>query len=165
MCYERLLVLTNPCWLLPVGCPRFTEDKLKALLTYISKLVWARSCKISPWMARRAAICLDEVRQAISCQTCVSRTGIFHVLFALFFLTLTVTILQILSYQHHYTRFIPFCLLTSFTDNKKTHVLNSWCSRHNIYTTTVMDMVIFRTIFFELLVFFTFTLLTLHFAY
>ena len=30
---------------------------------------------------------------------------------------------------------------------------------------SVMDMVIFRTIFFELLVFFTFTLLTLHFAY
>ena len=29
----------------------------------------------------------------------------------------------------------------------------------------VMDMVIFRTIFFELLVFFTFMLLTLHFAY
>ena len=29
----------------------------------------------------------------------------------------------------------------------------------------VMDMVIFRTIFFELLVFFTFTLLTLNFAY
>ena len=30
---------------------------------------------------------------------------------------------------------------------------------------TVMDMVIFRTIFFKLLVFFTFMLLTLHFAY
>ena len=30
---------------------------------------------------------------------------------------------------------------------------------------TVMDMVMFGTIFFELLVFFTFTLLTLHFAY
>ena len=30
---------------------------------------------------------------------------------------------------------------------------------------TVMDMVIFRTIFFQLLVFFMFTLLTLHFAY
>ena len=29
----------------------------------------------------------------------------------------------------------------------------------------VMDMVIFRTIFFELLVFFTFMILTLHFAY
>ena len=29
----------------------------------------------------------------------------------------------------------------------------------------VMDMVIFRTIFFELLVFFTFTFLTLHSAY
>ena len=29
----------------------------------------------------------------------------------------------------------------------------------------VMDMVIFRMIFFELLVFFTFTLLTVHFAY
>ena len=29
----------------------------------------------------------------------------------------------------------------------------------------VMDMVIFRTIFFELLVFFTFMLLTIHFAY
>ena len=32
-------------------------------------------------------------------------------------------------------------------------------------TPSVMDMVIFRTIFFQLLVFFTFTLLTLHFAY
>ena len=31
--------------------------------------------------------------------------------------------------------------------------------------TDVMDMVIFRTIFFELLVFFTFMILTLHFAY
>ena len=31
-------------------------------------------------------------------------------------------------------------------------------------TAFVMDMVIFRTIFFELLVFFTFTLLTLYFA-
>ena len=30
---------------------------------------------------------------------------------------------------------------------------------------SVMDMVIFRTIFFELLVFFTFALLTLHFTY
>ena len=49
----------------------------------------------------------------------VSRTGIFHVLFALFFLTLTITILQILSYQHHYTRFIPFRLFTLFTDIKK----------------------------------------------
>ena len=29
----------------------------------------------------------------------------------------------------------------------------------------VMDMVIFRTIFFELLVFFMFTLLTIHFTY
>ena len=29
----------------------------------------------------------------------------------------------------------------------------------------VMDMVVFRTIFFELLVFFTFTLLTLHSVY
>ena len=32
-------------------------------------------------------------------------------------------------------------------------------------TLAVMDMAIFRTIFFELLVFFTFTLLTFHFAY
>ena len=31
--------------------------------------------------------------------------------------------------------------------------------------TFVMDMVIFRTIFFELLVFFTFTILIIHFAY
>ena len=30
---------------------------------------------------------------------------------------------------------------------------------------SVMDMVIFRTIFFELLVFFTFTILIIHFAY
>ena len=34
-----------------------------------------------------------------------------------------------------------------------------------VWSVTVMDMVIFRTIFFELLVFFTFTLLTLHFVY
>ena len=34
-----------------------------------------------------------------------------------------------------------------------------------IYFILVMDMVIFRINFFELLVFFTFTLLTLHFAY
>ena len=33
------------------------------------------------------------------------------------------------------------------------------------YMIPVMDMVIFRTIFFELLVFFTFTLVTLHSAY
>ena len=33
------------------------------------------------------------------------------------------------------------------------------------YHYCVMDMAIFRTIFFELLVFFTFTLLTFHFAY
>ena len=51
----------------------------------------------------------------------LSRTGIFHVLFALFFFTLTNTILQILSYH---TRFKPFRLLTRFTDNKKTRVLN-----------------------------------------
>ena len=31
---ERLLALTNPCWSLLVGCPRFTEDESKALLTY-----------------------------------------------------------------------------------------------------------------------------------
>ena len=36
---------------------------------------------------------------------------------------------------------------------------------HCKHVVSVMDMVIFRTIFFELLVFFTFTLLTLHFAY
>ena len=34
-----------------------------------------------------------------------------------------------------------------------------------LYNVVVMDMVIFRTIFFELLVFFTFTLLIFHFAY
>ena len=32
------------------------------------------------------------------------------------------------------------------------------------YQRSVMDMVIFRTLFFELLVFFTFALLTLHFV-
>ena len=37
-----------------------------------------------------------------------------------------------------------------------------WCCNRWV---TVMDMVIFRTIFFELLVFFTFTLLIIHFAY
>ena len=34
----------------------------------------------------------------------LSRTGIFHVLFALFFSTLTNTILQISSYHPHHTR-------------------------------------------------------------
>ena len=66
----------------------------------------------------------------------LSRTGIFHVLFALFSLTLTNTILQIPSYHSHHTRSNPFRLLTQFTENKKTHVLNSRRSRHNIYTTT-----------------------------
>ena len=42
----------------------------------------------------------------------LSRTGIFHVLFALFFSTLTDTILQILYYHPHHTRFKPFRLLT-----------------------------------------------------
>ena len=37
--------------------------------------------------------------------------------------------------------------------------------RRNTRRVIVMDMVIFRMIFFELLVFFTFMLLTLHFAY
>ena len=37
--------------------------------------------------------------------------------------------------------------------------------QRNTRRVIVMDMVIFRTIFFELLVFFTFMLLTLHFAY
>ena len=49
----------------------------------------------------------------------VSRTGIFHVLFASFFLTLTNTILQILSYHPHHTRSKPFRLLTQFTDNQE----------------------------------------------
>ena len=49
----------------------------------------------------------------------VSQTGIFHALFALFFPRLTIIISQILSYQTHYTRFIPFRLLTLFTDNKE----------------------------------------------
>ena len=55
---------------------------------------------------------------------CLSRTGIFHVLFALFFSTLTTTILQILSYPPHHTRSNPFRPLTQFTDKQKTRVLN-----------------------------------------
>ena len=43
---------------------------------------------------------------------------------------------------------------------------NSWVHQNLVlHHLGVMDMVIFRTIFFELLVFFTFTLLTLHSAY
>ena len=37
--------------------------------------------------------------------------------------------------------------------------------RKGLVMAPVMDMVIFRTIFFELLVFFTFAFITLHFAY
>ena len=47
-------------------------------------------------------------------------------------------------------------------------MLSPFQNMHHRVTTplaTVMDMVIFRTIFFELLVFFTFTLLTINFAY
>ena len=62
----------------------------------------------------------------------VSRTGIFHVLFALFFLTLTNTILQTRSNHPHHTRSNPFRLLTQFTDKQKTRVLNPWHSRHNV---------------------------------
>ena len=53
----------------------------------------------------------------------MSRTGIFHILFASFFLTLTHTILQILCHRPHHTRSHPFCLLTQFTDKPKTRVL------------------------------------------
>ena len=68
--------------LIPFVIPRLTShrtghhasdnphEKHHGVTTHISKLVRARSCKISPWMARHAAICPDEVRQAISCQTC-----------------------------------------------------------------------------------------------
>ena len=86
----------------------------------------------------------------------VSRTGIFHVLFALFFLTFHNPYLsEILSYQaptlgsNH-----SDCSLCSQINK------NTCIQSHNV----VMDMVIFRTIFFELLVFFTFTFLTIHFA-
>ena len=41
------------------------------------------------------------------------------------------------------------------------HDTRNWCGKMGVF---VMDMVIFRTIFFELLVFFTFTILTIHFA-
>ena len=51
-----------------------------------------------------------------------------------------------------------FGCLDCFVDPHSGHV--SYCPL-SVY---VMDMVIFRTIFFELLVFFTFTLLTIHFA-
>ena len=49
----------------------------------------------------------------------VSRTGIFHVLFALFSLTFTDTILQTRSYHPHHTRSNPFRPLTQFTDQQK----------------------------------------------
>ena len=62
----------------------------------------------------------------------VSRTGIFHILFALFFSRLTIIIFQNLSYQAHHTRFKPFRLFTPFTDDKKTCVLNPLRSRHNV---------------------------------
>ena len=52
----------------------------------------------------------------------------------------------------------PHWLLLSIT---KPH---SHAPLRYISNPAVMDMVIFRTIFFELLVFFTFTLLILHFA-
>ena len=69
------------------------------------------------YQERVAVIWIEKVKS-------MSRTGIFHVLFALFFLTLTNTILQILSRHPHHTRSKPFRLLTQFTDNQKTRVLN-----------------------------------------
>ena len=39
--------------------------------------------------------------------------------FRLIFLTLTITILQILSYQPHHAHFKSFRLFTMFTDNQK----------------------------------------------
>ena len=49
----------------------------------------------------------------------LSRTGIFHTLFALFFLTFTNTILQTRSYHPHHTRSNPFRLLTQFTEGQE----------------------------------------------
>ena len=51
-------------------------------------------------------------------------------------------------------------LVGEVVDNKKLLV-----QTHQDLEQFVMDMVIFRTIFFELLVFFTFTLLIFYFAY
>ena len=48
---------------------------------------------------------------------------------------------------------VSYCLLSVYNPFHPSHIC------------LVMYMVIFRTIFFELLVFFTFTLLTLHSAY
>ena len=61
----------------------------------------------------------DRVLQIRRTAASVSRTGIFHVLFAFFFSTLTNTILQILYYHPHHTRFKPFRLLTQFTEEQE----------------------------------------------
>ena len=67
----------------------------------------------------------------------VPSTGIFHVLFALFVLSHSLSLsLKILAYQATYTHSKPFCLLILFIDKLKMCVLNSRCSQHNVYTTT-----------------------------
>ena len=58
----------------------------------------------------------------------------FSVLFALFFLTLTNTILQILSYHPHHTRSNPFRLLTQFPDKQD----NACIGTHDVADTTFM---------------------------
>ena len=66
----------------------------------------------------------------------MSRTGIFHILFTLFFSTLTILIFLVLILSSHLHLFKPFRLLTMFTDNQKARVLNPRHSRHNANTTT-----------------------------
>ena len=73
--------------------------------------------------------------------------------------------LELMSTMKHKSLFTSEELELVASNIKKMVELLEVAEGQSLDPPTVMDMVIFRTIFFELLVFFTFTLLTLHFAY
>ena len=94
-----------------IGSPRFTRMERTTRTTFSDGEKYPTTKEV------RLLLTLRLVSVVVT--GLLSRTGIFHVLFALFFLTLTNTILQILPYPPHHTRSKPFRLLTQFTDNQE----------------------------------------------
>ena len=103
----------------PTTIPHITNKtgRLFKALNSLDKLT-IYHCNIRLYLHSFLDIPQDDITEP------VSRTGIFHVLFALFFATLTILIFQdlILSSDPH--SFKPFHLLILFTDKPKTCVLS-----------------------------------------
>ena len=97
--------------------------------------LWLKRYNLNVPRLMRDILIVVQIADAVVLSNPVSRTGIFTLFLPYFLDAYALYFFKFLSYQATY-----------------------------IHSEPVMDMVIFRTIFFELLVFFTFTFLTLYFA-